>query len=629
MRLICAVLLLLLLCPAPCPGDNLVYNPSFEEADPKGQSPAGWTPAGVIPFELRDDGGRTGARYVRITDPKPDLGLSIESRRVPARIGGTYTASAWTRTAGKGRPGVYINFYDDTDIRVHHVYQRAKGSADAWEEVVVSAVAPEGAVEVCVCVYSYSGDVGAFDFDDVFLAVQGGDEPRFSRAPRAQPREMSMTDIGSRLELFVDGFMIDAMTGDARRVLHPPQPREVALNLDRPWEGPFCGYFTLMPLEEGFRLYYRGWPDLKKPDYVCYAESKDGIAFTRPNVGLFEFDGSKQNNIVWQGPGCHNFTPFRDTNPAAAPEQRFKAVASAGPKGSLVPFVSADGIRWSMLQKEPVITKGAFDSQNLAFWDDVRGEYVCYFRIFKDGVRDISRCVSKDFLRWSEPEPLSYGHAPSEHLYTNAIVPYFRAPHILLGFPCRFMPSRRKIAGHKEAGINDGVLMSSRDGLRWERWFEAFLRPGQDPLCWTDRNNYIAWGLAPTSADEISLYWTEHYRQPTCRLRRGTVRTDGFVSVGAGAGGGELLTRPFVFDGRALVVNYDTSAAGSIRFELCDENGRPHPGFAITQSERLYGSEIAREVKWTNADVGVLAGKPVRLRVFLKDADIYSFQFVK
>lgn len=338
----------------------------------------------------------------------------------------------------------------------------------------------------------------------------------------------------------------------------------------------------------------------------------------------------KDNNIVWRGPGSHNFAPFRDANPAAPEDQRYKAFAGAGPKGALVPFVSPDGYRWTMLQKDPVITKGAFDSQNLAFWDELRGEYVCYFRIFKDGVRDISRCTSKDFIHWSEPEPLDYGGAPPEHLYTNAITPYFRAPHIFLGFPCRFVEGRKKIAEHKDTGINDGVLMSSRDGLHFERWLEAFLRPGLDPLRWTDRNNYIAWGLAPTSDEEISLYWTEHYRHPTNRLRRGTIRTDGFVSVHAGAKGGEVLTRPFTFEGRALVVNYDTSAAGSIRFALCDKDGRAYDGYSLTESEKLFGSEIAHEVKFfAGADASSLAGKPVRLRVYLKDADLYSFRFVK
>ena len=72
--------------------------------------------------------------------------------------------------------------------------------------------------------------------------------------------------------------------------------------------------------------------------------------------------------------------------------------------------------------------------------------------------------------------------APLEQLYTNNTQPYFRAPHVYIGFPCRFVPGRKKLPTHAEDGMNDGVLMSSRDGLNFERWMQAFLRPGPDPL---------------------------------------------------------------------------------------------------------------------------------------------------
>ena len=612
----------------PAAAENLLPNPSFEEVDSERQLPTDWMQTRGPRAKLPDDGGHTGSRYVRIVDPAAGLGIPLDSKRFPARPTGLYRATVWVRTADKGAPGVYINFYDDLGTRIHHVYNRAKGPTDGWVKVQVTAVGPQDVIEVCVSIYSYAGDVGTFDFDDIELTVKGGREPGTSTIPRAEPSESEALDIGSRLELFVDKLMIDSMTGDAERRLHRPQPREVVLTFDRPWEGKYCGYFAMMVDDDRFRMYYRGWPKLGAKDSACVAESKDGIHFERPNVGLFEWEGSKDNNIVWLGPGCHNFTPFKDANPDAPSDQRYKALASAGPKASLAPFASPDGYEWRMLQKEPVITKGAFDSQNLAFWDTLREGYVCYFRIFKNGVRDISRCTSKDFIHWSEPVPLDYGDAPSEHLYTNAITPYSRAPHILLGFPCRFVPGRKKVAKHKQGGINDGVIMSSRDGLHFERWVEAFLRPAPDPHCWTDRNNYIAWGLAPTSESEISLYWTEHYRYPDYRLRRGTIRTDGFVSVHAGAEGGELLTRPFIFAGKSLVVNHETSAIGSLRFELCDPAGQPHEGFALGQSERLFGNEIAHTVSWReSADVSALAGKPVRLRVRLKDADLYSFRF--
>jgi hypothetical protein len=439
-----------------------------------------------------------------------------------------------------------------------------------------------------------------------------------------------MMEIGSRRELFVDSALVGGLSGQAERRLHHPVPREVVLRFEQPWEGKFCGYVTVMNDDGKVRLYYRGWGEVNHGDCTCVAESEDGVHFVRPKVGAYEVNGSRDNNLVWQGRGSHNFTPFKDANPAAPQSERYKALASAGPKDSLVAFVSPDGLHWRKLREEPVITEGAFDSQNLAFWDSLRGEYVEYHRGFRDGVRDIMVCRSKDFIHWSKPEWLDYGDVPPEHLYTNAITPYFRAPHIYLGFPCRFVPGRKKVADHPEMGINDGVLVSSRDGLHFERWVEAFLRPGSDPLCWTDRNNYLAWGMAQTSPTEISVYWNEHYRYPTAYLRRGTLRLDGFVSIHAGAEGGEVVTRPLVFTGKRLVLNYETSAIGSVRVELCDEAGNAYPGFGLAQNDGLFGNEIEATVTWQGqADVSALAGKPVRVRIQVRDADVYALHFTE
>lgn len=607
--------------------DNLITNPSFEDA--REGRPVGWhTRPGEEPVTLRDDGGRTGDRYVRFTDTSPTAGIMLESLRIPARPGGTYRATAWFRTEDECSPGIYLNFYDDLDVRVHHLFTRVTGPTDGWVIAEVTAVAPEDAILVSTALYAYAADVGVFDADDVTMTVEGGGEPGRGLIPKAEPGDKTMIDIGSRLELFVDEFMLDAMTGEARRWLHHPIRRETVLQFDRPWEGAAAGYVSVMVEEGRIRLYYRGWPAIGGRENTCVAESQDGINFTRPNLGLFEWEGDRDNNIIWMGAGSHNFTPFLDTNPAAPDHQRYKALASAGPNASLVAFASPDGYRWEKIQEEPVITVGAFDSQNLAFWDPLREQYVEYHRGFRDGVRDIMTSTSPDFINWTEPRWLSYGDAPREHLYTNAIAPYFRAPHIYLGFPNRFVPGRKKVAEHEQAGMNDGVLMSSRDGLNFERWREAFLRPAADPFCWTDRNNYIAWQLAPTSDTELSLYWNEHYRRPTHRLVRGTVRMDGFVSVNSGAIGGEILTRPFTFEGSNLVVNYSTSAVGMLQFELCDEAGEAYPGFALADSERLFGDDIAHVVHWTGGpDVSSLAGQPVRLRVKMRDADLYSFQF--
>jgi len=254
-------------------------------------------------------------------------------------------------------------------------------------------------------------------------------------------------DIGSRRELFVDRHLIERMD-KARLKLYRPAPREVSLVRNRPWEGNVSGYTTVFQDGDLYRMYYRGTDTIYTQgkvtsphrEVVCYAESKDGITWTRPELGLVEFNGSKKNNIIWDGVGSHCFTPFKDSNPDCEADAKYKAISRGRPQGKkgLYVFKSSDGIRWKLIRDEPVIVTGAFDSQNLAFWDSLRGEYRAYVRDFRDG-RDIRTCTSKDFVNWIEPKFLKYSPARTSQLYTNGVIPYYRAPHIFVGFPTRYV----------------------------------------------------------------------------------------------------------------------------------------------------------------------------------------------
>ncbi|MFH1568989.1 MAG: hypothetical protein ABIL09_13415, partial [Gemmatimonadota bacterium] len=389
------------------------------------------------------------------------------------------------------------------------------------------------------------------------------------------------------------------------------------------------------------RMYYRGSHydeagHSMGTQVVCYAESRDGIEWYRPELGLVNYQGSTRNNIVWDGIGSHNFAVFRDRNPDCRQGEEYKALASHG--RALYAFKSPDGVHWSLLAKRPVITEGAFDSQNLAFWDPLRGCYVDFHRHFfkrgDEGVRHIMTCTSKDFRRWTKPEWLDFGDAPLEHLYTNAVTPYFRAPHIYMGFPKRFAPGR-SVFGHEHHGVSDGVYMTSRDGRRFRRWGEALVRPGLQPERWENRNNMTAWGILettndlPTAPRELSIYTTEsYYRGDACRLRRFTVRVDGFVAANAPLKGGELLTRPLTFEGTALHLNAATSGSGAVRVEIQGADGRALPGLRLADCDEIYGDSLDRTVTWKGSgDLSGLQGKPVRLRFALSDADLYSLQF--
>jgi hypothetical protein len=434
---------------------------------------------------------------------------------------------------------------------------------------------------------------------------------------------MDAVDIGGRLELFVDDYLIETMKGVSLK-LHHPQPKEVAISFDHPWEGPYSAYVTVIKDGNHYRMYYRGHGDGRE-EVTCYAESSDGINWIRPRLGLFDL-GGRDNNIVWMGVGTHNFAPFLDENPEASPDERYKAVGGA----PLRAFVSKDGVGWRMLGDGPIITEGTFDSQNTAFFDPVQGMYVCYLRDYRDGIRQIKRATSHDFIHWTRPEWIDLGDTPREHLYTNGIVPYFRAPHIYLAFPKRFIPHRNPIKGYPEPGLSDAVFMSSRDGIRWRRTFmEAFIRPGQDPKNWTHRSNMPAWGLLQTAKEEISIYWSQHYFQRGCCMRRGVLRLDGFVSLHADYYGGEFITKPILFSGKKLVINYATSAVGHIMVEIQDYGFSPIESFTLKEAEEIYGDEVERIVSWRGrSDLYRFRGERIRLRFCMKDADLYAIRFL-
>jgi hypothetical protein len=321
-------------------------------------------------------------------------------------------------------------------------------------------------------------------------------------------------------------------------------------------------------LQDGdvYRMWYRGHryiidtPPLRQAqgEVVCYAESKDGIHWEKPKLGLFEFNGSKDNNIVWLGgPEAHNFAPFLDRNPACPKEQRFKAIGGTITSKGLLTFYSEDGIHWHRLSETPVVTEGAFDSHNTCFWDAQENRYTMYVRYFSEaefkGLRSIGVAFSKDFTTWTKPVGLTYPDSPPQQMYTNQIGPYYRAPQVLFGIPTRyvhrplteyakrlepvktraqFVDSVSHIDAYTGAEITDGVFMTSRDGLAFHRWDEAFLRPGPQSLGrWIYGDNYQAYGLLETNASrehaprEISLFFDEGaWRDDQHLLRRYTIR---------------------------------------------------------------------------------------------------------
>ena len=453
-------------------------------------------------------------------------------------------------------------------------------------------------------------------------------------------------NIGSRRELFVDRLLIDRMDGVSLR-LHAPT------KVSRP-ESPLPDHHYITVIRDKddagplFRAYWReNDPGYSGPrhsghagEIVCYAESRDGHEWVFPKLGLHEIGGTKDNNVILAGmpPLLHNFTPFLDTRPVVNSEERYKALCGyPGPgdkRGKSVPgwglfaFVSADGIHWT--KNKEVIPyqrewRHAFDSQNVAFWSDAEQQYVCYFRTWTPSsrLRSISRTTSKDFETWTKPVAMN-PNQPGEHLYTNQTQPYFRAPHIYIATPTRFVPDRGDAPDYDRKDVNatDILFMSTRAGSsKYDRLFtEAFIRPGFDAARWRNRSNYVALNIFPSGPNEMSIYHRSGDRY--------VLRTDGFISVHAGSQTGELVTRPLVFSGSELHVNLSTSANGLLQVEIQAESGEAIPGFTRNDCPIVYGDSIDLKVKWKDSrDLSALVGKPVRVCFVMKECDLFSFQF--
>jgi len=522
------------------------------------------------------------------------------------------------------------------------------------------------------------------------VAVCAGATLLVAYAPRSMGDEAAITtvrDIGSRRELFVDSWLVDRVENTAVR-LHHPQPQEIAISFDAPWEGLAPGYCTVLQDDTRCRIYYRimpagGCEDHDPRQLTAYAESADGIHWEKPVLGLFEADGSKDNNVIWRGGLSHNFTPFLDANPACPAAERYKAVGGTkiewGGEGLWL-LVSADGIRWRKRDAAPIAFPGNFDSQNLIFWDAAVGRYRAYWRDGRGNDprvprgRDVRTAVSSDLSQWSEPRWLAYDPNRSgspeldqtddpsgdhHQFYSSGVLPYPRAPHLILGFPQRYSdrgwlvstgllpdPEHRRRQADKGIGggrstrlgtvVTDVLFMASRDGIDFHVWPEALVRPGiQRPGSWYYGGAWFTWGMLrtpsafPGAPDELSIYIQERFApEAPGRLRRHTLRLDGFASVYAPLTGGTLLTRPLRFSGSRLEVNFSTSAGGSLRVELQDEAGQPIPGFTLADCNLQFGDQLDRVVSWKGgADVSQFAGRPVRLRFELKDADLFALRF--
>ncbi len=468
--------------------------------------------------------------------------------------------------------------------------------------------------------------------------------------------------IGDDRQLFMDDYLIGRFENVRLKVHEPIRCPEVLL-WDKPWEGNSSTYGSVLydPENKRYLMYYlgscgnngNGAP--RHPSCACLMTSTDGIHWDRPVTGV-EFEGNTETNILFLE--NEDFAPFIDTNPNVKPEERFKA--TSGPKdGGILAYASPDGIDWHILNNgHPVYTDGAFDSENVAFWSEVENRYVLYYRRPRRDARDVGRAYSDDFIHWTADGWIEFpveGEGPTvlAQYYTNQIQPYYRAPKYLIGFPARYIDrgpgvsntllpeqearrQRATVLARAATALTDSVYITSRDGRNFRQSPDVFLKPGlKTKDNWDYGDNYIARGLLETESTmgdephELSLYASEsRWTGNVSQWRRYKLRIDGFASLAAETKKGYVETKPIIFTGTELSINASTSACGYIKVEFLTPEGKPFDGFSSEDCDIIYGDSVDRRVTWNNDQhVCPMEKRPVIIRFYMKEADLYSLKF--
>ncbi len=441
-----------------------------------------------------------------------------------------------------------------------------------------------------------------------------------------------MIEFGEKVEPLVDYYLVEYLNQVSFQSQSPVRLQKV-LGFDMPWEGP--GSLGNVVFEDNgiIKMYYRGYPyegthDTDSHQTTCLAVSEDGLNFERYPVNKICYNEITENNIIRMDSYSHNFLPFIDTNPACKPSEKYKAMAGTVYQGGLHAFSSPDGIHWTEMTDGPVLTDGLFDSMNVAFWDPLIGKYRSFSRYFTGvwtfsgvtvpGLRAIQSSVSDDFLNWAKPTHHIYtwedGPEPTENLYTNATTPIPGAEHILVSIPMRFQEGRTALQGYNDVGISDAILMTSRDGIHWDRSIhDAWITGGFYDHEWTQRNFIVCPGIIERGNDFL-FYVEQNYMWDDDGIWAYSIPRYRFMSLYADSAGGTVLTKTLSFLTDDIYLNFSTSAFGYVIVKVLDQDGND-----IYCSEELFGNELSRPLH-----IDGLTGQAGRLQIELKEAHLYA-----
>ena len=485
----------------------------------------------------------------------------------------------------------------------------------------------------------------------------------FPALPVSVPAEEAVV-VGSQWQLFLDDYIIE-QTHRLTRTMHQPVKRGPVIVPDQPWETVLQTRCAPAWDEEKqvFKIWLITSTNIPGVAGTSYAESKDGVHWIKPALRQRTIRGYLENNFIavvdgdkWPDNGIENVVCDPDD---PDPDWRFKGFYGVINRR---PMVSPDGIHWKLLDAAILPSS---DESNLSL-DHTNRTFIATLKRSGPFGRSHSIWTSTDFVHWKDTRALFHADEEDQRLARQNIAARLADP--ALQQPVRHNPADYNadiynLAIFRYAGIYIGMpavyhatgklkvntdgfhliqLTCSRDLRSWTRLGsrQPFIGPSPAKPENFDRTQLLPPSAPVERGDELWFYYTGTKHRapdliPEADIRQGAVhlavlRRDGFVSLKADEDGGELLTRPFIASGRQLVLNLATGDAGHARAEVLDASGNLVEGFSMADCTPVSGDHVAHEVCWeSGSDVSSFSGKRIRLRIELKSADLYSFQFRK
>lgn len=336
---------------------------------------------------------------------------------------------------------------------------------------------------------------------------------------------------------------------------------------------------------------------------ICYATSKDGIKWEKPELGLVEYEGSKANNIIWRGPhGAGIFKDPFDSNAA----RRYKMIMQ-GVKTSY----STDGIHWS--ETENINLKGiAGDTHNNVFWDPELKKFVGMTRTWSKKMREVTRIESFDFKKWTSTGVVMEALNPGAQPYA---MPVFRHGGVYLGLLASF--------GHEDR--TRSKLAWSPDSIQWHRIDpNADLIPNSETVLDYDYGCIYACATPIFLENEIRLYYGgsdyKHGGWRTGNLSLATLRPDGFAGYEQESKDkpAVITTNAIPYAGQEIRITADVERGGSVKVSLVDDQGK-----VVASAETVSKTATDVRLKWSEK----ISPDEIRLKFEMNKAKLYSFSY--